>query len=394
MSECKECGAKYSFWSGRPDHLCKQCGEKADQLAKQEAERQEAERKRRVLEEAKKNIDRILEELTDEPPLAFTFVNRNITTKKQGGGLLGVVVGGALGGVGGAMVGGALTPAETYTHVGELGVVVVTKARILMASCSVSFLSAAGNISSDHIEFLLEQMRGSKAERTSFDIRRTQHERSAGRQLALLTERERCRFLQSDLFVNGDAYEIPSVAKVNSAIDEQGSLVTPGGFLDRLEEGECPISEQHWGELADQDGYIATVRDLIIRRTDRNELARNFACLAPPVRQKLIGAVQSKGAGVGYLKARMAVSGAAAVAGVVGITLTYEGACFLCVLGTIVAAIMCIASAVSLGGAEKCREILAAMQSAASVEALPAKRLASADVPLAPGRQAGTTDNT
>ena len=358
MPKCKTCGSKYSIWSARGDGLCKACGGTADEAKKQEAERKETERKAQVLETAKKNIDLIVKAATDKQPLAFTFINRGITTKKSSG-LLGVAVGGALGGMAGAMVGNALTGGGSTDHSGELGILVVTEDQVIIVHFPSPFLSEVGKISSDHLELFRTRLDSHKAGRKTFDIRRSQLARPSNAFVTLGTGPDAFSFQKSDLYVNDTLHDLPGISAIHGVIAELGALVTPADFIAKLERRENPMPDGQFVGLEDGGKYMAEVFGLLLQHRNRDTLVQNLTCLDSSVKTSLEARLSDEASRVGSSTTKLRVAIAIAVVGGIGVVLTLGDAlCFFAVLCLIAGVIMSIAGANRLRRDIWCRNAL------------------------------------
>jgi hypothetical protein len=359
MANCKQCGTKCSIWSSRPDGLCKDCGAKADESAKQEAERKEAERKQQVLEESKRNIELILRGITTEPPLSFTFINWGIEEKKKGGGLLGVVVGGALGGMVGAMIGGALTP-SSCSYTGNFGVLVLTQTQIIIGHFASPFQSGDGKIISDHLGLIRAQLDAGTLTRQAFNISKTQLSQSpvSSTVTDLVCGADRLSFQKSELYVNDALYEVPSTAEIQNRVAQMGTLATPSQFVAKLLAGEKPVPEGQFVGLETKDKYASDVFMAIVKHPNRDKLVQNFPCLAPSVRAALEEHIRSRGATSGNALVKLLVWIVLAIAGIAGIVVAEDFLCFLSVVWTIIAAIVSITAAVNLSRATWCRDTI------------------------------------
>lgn len=351
MPSCKQCETKYSLWSARGDGLCKQCGTKADEIKKQEAEKKEAERKQKVYEDSTNNIALIVKSMTSDEPLCYTFINRGITEKK-GGGLLGVVVGGALGGIGGAMIGNALNP-SSCNYSGQLGIMLVTQSQVLTAFFAAPFNSADGNISSEHLELFRSQLDAKTVVRKAFNIRQTQLAQGK-----LICGSEEFFFQKSALYVNGTVYALPDTTDIRNAIAQNGSLVTPAQFIDKLQRMENPVPEEQFVEIQKDDKYIAELFRAIVTHSDRDALVQNFAYLIPSAKEVLEASIRSKGASSGTAKVKLVLFATLAIAGVIGGFVAEDFIAFLSVVLAIIMTILSITSAVNLKRAIWCRDIL------------------------------------
>jgi hypothetical protein len=357
MPNCKQCGTKYSSWSARADSLCKDCGTKADEIARQEAERKEAERKQQVLEDSIVNIGLIVKAMTAEPPLSYTFVNWGIKEEKSGG-WTGVLVGGALFGIAGAMVGNCLAPGSC-TYSGEIGILVITQSQILIGHFTAPLPSGDGRIVPDHLELFRSQLDSDTIVRKEFNICQTQVSRppQSDTVVNLVCGSEGISFGKSDLYINDAIYELPGAVDIQNRIAQLGTLVTPAEFVANLYRGEDPVSENQVSEIVKDDNYVAAVFSAIIRHKDRDIMVQNLPCLAPSVRDVLESRIRNKGASYGSVRMKFIVWTVLAIAGVIAIAVTEDFLCFLFVVGTVIATIVSITSAVDLRRSMWCRDI-------------------------------------
>jgi len=360
------CGGKYSLWTARGDGLCKECGAKADEAKKREAHRKEVERKQRVLEGAKRNIELILKAMTDQPPVIFTFINRGITTKKSSG--LGLIIGGVLYGIQGAILGN-IFDGSSVSYSGEIGILVVTPTQVLVSYFAAPILSQDGRICSDHLELFVKRLKAHKVDRRSFDIRRTQltmHPEVVVTKNSTVTYSvvtlgsgpDAFSFQKSDLYVNDVCCDLPSISAIYGAIEGLGPLVTPTQFSAKLEKGENPIPEDQFAQLPDGDKYMAEVFGLLFRHCQRNALIQNFPRLAPNVRYSLKQRFEEKRSRISGAKALLILSVTLAVAGGAAASLAADGVRIISVLGVIACVISGVAAAISLRGATWCRDVL------------------------------------
>ncbi|MFW6146565.1 MAG: hypothetical protein ACOC7R_04450 [Planctomycetota bacterium] len=380
MATCKTCGSKVGFWTGRDDGLCKACGAKADQAAKQDAARREALGKQRLLEGAKRNIEVILKAMTDESPVMYTFFNRGITTRK-GNGTAGLIIGGVMFGAVGAVVGHALAGGGSLSFEGEVGVLVVTPTRIVAASCEAPFYSEQGEIGPEHLELLLDQLRSGTGVHEAFGIRRTQLSMESNAAVAAGTATadtvvmlgagaEAFRFTTSALIVNDAAYEIPDATTVYGAIERLGALVSPSMFLDRLADGKNPVPAEQFEALDDRDRYIGDVFTLLLHHERRGALVENLGCLAPNVAEALEQRIGAKADGVDSAKATLGVSTILAAATGMAAVVTTGGARGIAALCAVVCVIVAICAAVSFSRATVCCGIIDRRSDAAALVAL------------------------
>lgn len=358
MPHCKQCGAKYGLWSGRSDDLCKNCGTKADEDARQQAERKEAERKLRVLEDSKRDIDIILKAMTTEPPLAYSFISWNIQEKKSGG-LLGVVVGGALGGIAGAMIGNCLAPGSC-TYSGEIGILVVTNSQVLIGHFSGPLQSGDGRLVPDHLGLFRAQLDARTISRKTFNIRQTQVSRSfeSDSVINLACGDDNLSFRKSDLYVNNTLYDLPSVSEIHNQIAQQGTLVTPVEFTFKLLQGENPISEDQFQEIENDGRYIEAIFNAILKHPERDALVQKFPCLDSTVRDEVETRVRNRGAAYHGAMVKLGVWLALTIAASIGIWVTRDFLCFLSVVGTFVTAIGSIVAFVNVRRSRWCQNVL------------------------------------
>lgn len=273
MPNCKSCGNKYSFLSAQGDGLCNNC-----RTTIKDSEKHEAEQK--VLNETRSNLEEIVKFMTGEAPLCFTFINRGITEKKSGG--VGFIVGGLLGGIGGAMVGNAFDPGSAK-YSGHLGIILVTKSKVIIGFCAAPFLSACGQIAHWHVELFRSQLAAKQVTRKEYEIR----------QILLNTGAIVCGgdviFLRkSELYVNNKVFSLSEATDIHNAIAQNGAPITTDEFISRLKRRESPMTEELFADASKNDKYIEEVFSRIIcNHKDRDELVRNFPCLVPPAREAL-----------------------------------------------------------------------------------------------------------
>lgn len=299
MATCKKCGAKTSFLSS----LCEPCKQEEKELKlleakkkEDEAKRLEEERKMRVLETSKENINLIIKATTDEQPLGYLFINRAIQ-QKGGNGLLGVVVGGALGGIGGAMIGNAVTSGGGNCS-GEFGVLVVTPTKLIINSFTAPFNSADGNIASEHLELFLKQL-GSKAVNIKmFNILQTQvappyEVNTAVRLVSGTTEYS---FRKSELLVNNSIFATPTIEDLKKLVVDAGALMTPAQFIEKLLRGENPINDEQFNEIKGDTKYITQLFDAILKHKSRDSIVENFTRLTSAMKDALETKIEKKAA--------------------------------------------------------------------------------------------------
>jgi hypothetical protein len=305
MPNCKQCGTKYSLWSSlaRNDGLCKDCGGKADEDAKQQAQIKETERKNQVLEDARSNIDLILEAMTPEAPLCCTFVSWDIAIEGKGGlgdKLPGLLLGAAVGGAVGEMVfGGTLLSKSSVYYPGQLGVLVLTPSEILIGHCKVPFESQNGRISPQHLQFLREQLTSNTIVRKAFDVSRSyvmfpDSTDTSSSCLKLVCGTETMLLRMSELYVNDEIYELPSAVTLHNQIRQLGSLPTPTEFTAKLLLSQNPLSETQQRHAREDVQYLSTILNAIVAHHKRDVLVQNFACLAPSIRSALEAHIRTR----------------------------------------------------------------------------------------------------
>jgi purine-nucleoside phosphorylase len=179
MRICKACGKKYSIWHALNTFgsgLCWSCGIK-QRIPPSNADEQAASQRIRAAAEkadSKRIIDLILKAITDEQPLAYTFVNRNITkTTVKGNRLFMQLAGGALFGKVGFIIGNGLGTADSLEYSGELGMLVVTQTRIFVGHIVSPFGSWVGRIYYGHLKLFESQLSANKVTFKTFSIRQT-----------------------------------------------------------------------------------------------------------------------------------------------------------------------------------------------------------------------------
>lgn len=351
MPSCKQCTTKYSLWSARGDGLCKTCGTKADESKKAEADKKETDRKQKVYDDAVRNIDLIVKSMASDEPLCYTFINRGVTEKKSGG-LLGVVVGGALGGMGGAIIGNALHP-SSCNYSGQLGIILVTQNQVLAGFVAAPFNSADGSISAEHLELFRAQLDAKAVAREAFNIRQTQI--AQGKLISGSTE---FFFQTSKLYVNGVVYALPDTADISNAISQNGALASPAQFIDKLQRMENPVPDEQFVEIQKDDKYLDELLRAIVTHSDRDTLVQNFAYLNPAAKEVLEARIRREGASSGGAKLKLVFFVTLSIAGVIAVSVTEDFIAFLNVMFAIIMTILSITSAVNLKRALWCRNIL------------------------------------
>ena len=251
--------------------------------------------------EVKKNIDWILDSLTKEHVLSFTFVHWKIVKQKAEGETLkklsGLVAGVALGGLGGEMIfGGTLLSNPDYVYNGELGIVAVTNEKIYVRHLTVPFQSEEGEISLDHLKLFGQESSSDKGSEKIFNIEQTQISIS-GNTMHLVSGDESLIVNKSELFIDGGIYPLPTISEVYHHLSRKGALCGEVEFLKKLEKGESPITEEQFAGLEKPDVYVARIYIALINSPKRDELVRNFSCMMPAV-QSAIGEQIKKKASV------------------------------------------------------------------------------------------------
>jgi hypothetical protein len=137
-----------------------------------------------------------------------------------------------------------------------------------------------------------------------------------------------------------------------------GTLATPAQFVAKLGTGENSIPENQFTALENKDKYATDLFTAVLNHRKRDNLVQNFPCLAPAVRTAVEERIRSKGASSRKALVKLVVWTALTIAGIAGIVATEGGLRFLCVVGTLIAAIVSIVSAVKLRRAIWCRDIL------------------------------------
>jgi len=357
MSKCKNCETKVNAFLGRGDGLCKECGVKADELAKNDAEQKELRRKQQVLKESNDNLDFIVNSLSDEQPLCYTFINCGVQEKKKGG--VGWLIGGMMGGVMGAMIGNTLNPGSC-NYSGELGLLLVNKSKIILGHLIVPFESADANISSDHLKLLRAKLDDKTLDIKEFNICQVQFliSDAAGSTSSLVNGNEVRTFKKSNLYINDTLHELPSLLQVHNTLSELGALVTPQNFIALLINGECSISEDRYQQIKCDEKYFNDVFKMIVTHDRHDEMVQHFDCLSPSLRDLLDGRIMSMASSYRGTVISVVIWSAILIFSIWGITHPDTSNMFLSIVGAIIGVIFLLISVTKMNRAKWCKRLL------------------------------------
>jgi hypothetical protein len=168
---------------------------------------------------------------------------------------------------------------------------VVTRNQIIIKHFESGFLSAKGDISMDHLKLFLSKLRTEgKINSLIFNISQTQisaSDKTEISQCSVICGSEAYTFNKSQLYINDKIVEMAAAEEVAALSKENGALIAPGEFVEKLLGKENPISLAQFNEIEQDDTYFCNVFSEIVRHNQRNEIVSNFHILCSPLRKIL-----------------------------------------------------------------------------------------------------------
>jgi hypothetical protein len=269
--------------------------------------------------------------------------------EKKSGGLAKYAVGGVV---------GALF--ESTRYLGYCGIIIVTKTKIHIGHFYANYSSSDGKITTGHLKVFKDQTDDKTLKIKSYDIAQTQVSASADANPFTNIQHgiELISFRKSSLYVNDKIYPMPDAAVIRELIIQQGSLITPTQFIELLNKGENPISEENFINVKDDKHYLGELFRIIMKHPSRNKLVQNFQYLAPPFRTLLEDHIISKGNKLKSTVRNMLIWVVITLIASLAITVTHGFINFLCIVSFIVAVIVDITYISKIKCANWCRKAL------------------------------------